>query len=56
MKSTRRKVWDDKEESTMHDEIFQNNVHLHRLGVNLRGWAHMFVLNNAATIKPHGAN
>jgi hypothetical protein len=26
------------------------------LGVNLKGWAHMFVLNNAATIKPHGTN
>jgi hypothetical protein len=48
----RRKVWDDKEEPTMHDEILEGNEPLHRLGVNLQGWAHPFILHNAITTQP----
>ncbi len=32
---SRRKVWDDKEEPTMHDEILEGNDPLHRFGVNM---------------------
>jgi hypothetical protein len=48
----RRKVWDDKEEFTMHDEILEGNEPLHRFGVNMQGWAHPFVLHNAAITQP----
>jgi hypothetical protein len=49
VKSIKRRVWDDKEELTMHDEILEGCGHLRRLGVDLKGWAHSFVLHNAKT-------
>ncbi len=51
VKSTWR-VWDDKEEAIMHDEILEVNGCPQRLIVNLLGWAHTFVLHNATTTKP----
>jgi hypothetical protein len=50
--SMKRRVWDDKEEPTMHDEILEGNGCLHRYSVNMQSWAHTFVLHNAATIEP----
>jgi hypothetical protein len=41
MKSTRRRVWDGKVESTMHDEILEGKMQPYRLGVDLKGWAHI---------------
>jgi hypothetical protein len=52
MKSTRRLVWDGKVESTLHNEILEDNMRPCRLGVDLKRWAHIFVLNNATTIQP----
>jgi hypothetical protein len=49
VKSTRGRVWDDKEEPIMHDEILEGNVHSCRLSADLKQWAHTFVLHNAAT-------
>ncbi len=46
VKSTRKKVWDDKEELTMHDEVLEGNGCLHKLSVDLRAWAHTFILYN----------
>ncbi len=51
-KSTRRRMWDGKVESTMHDEILEGNMHPCRLGTDLKRWAHIFVLDNATTIQP----
>jgi hypothetical protein len=47
-----RRVWDDKEEPTMHDEILEGNGCSCRLNANLKSWAHTFVLHNAATTQP----
>jgi hypothetical protein len=52
MKSTRRRMWDGKVESTMHDEILEGNMRPCRLGATFKGWTHIFVLNNATTIQP----
>lgn len=51
VKSTRRKVWDDKEGPTMHDEVLEGSGRLRRLSPNLKSWAHTFVYN-ATIIKP----
>jgi hypothetical protein len=50
--STRRRVWDEKEEPIMHDEIIEGNGHPHKLSANLLGWAHTFVLHNGVATKP----
>jgi hypothetical protein len=49
VKSTKRRVWDDKEELTMHDEILEGCGCLRRLVFDLEGQAHSFVLHNATT-------
>jgi hypothetical protein len=49
VKSTRRKVWDDKEEPIIHDEILEGNGHSSRLSADFKSWAHTFVLHNATT-------
>jgi hypothetical protein len=36
MKSTRRTMWDDKEDLTMNDEILEGNGHPRRLSVDLK--------------------
>jgi len=46
---TRRRVWDDLEKLTMHDEVFEGNGCPHRLSVNFKSWAHTFVRHNATT-------
>ncbi len=47
-----RKVSDDLEELTMHDEMLEGNRRPCRLNVKLKSWAHTFVLHNATTIRP----
>jgi hypothetical protein len=47
VKSTRRRIWDDKEEPTMNDEVLEGNGCLHKLSANLKNWAHTFVLHDA---------
>jgi len=44
-------VWDGKVELTMHDEILEGNKCPCRLGVDFKGWAHIFVFDNATTIQ-----
>jgi hypothetical protein len=52
VKSTRRKVWDDKEKPTMHNEVLERNGCPHKLSADLRAWAHTFVIHNAIATKP----
>jgi len=52
VKSTRRRMWDDKEDPIMHDEILEGNGHLCRLNVDLKAWSHTFVLHNAVALGP----
>jgi hypothetical protein len=54
VKSIRRRVWDDKEEPIMNDEILEGNGRPCKLSVDLLGWAHTFVLHNATAIEPWG--
>jgi hypothetical protein len=49
VKSTKKKVWDHKKKLTMHNEILEGCGCPCRLGANLKGWAHSFVLHNAIT-------
>ncbi len=44
--------WDDKEDPTMHDEILEGNGHPCRLNVDLKAWAHTFVLHNVIALGP----
>jgi hypothetical protein len=50
--STRRRVWEDKEEPTMNDEVLEGNGHPRRRSANLKNWAHTFILHNASTTEP----
>ncbi len=52
VKSTRRRVWDNKEEPIMHEKILEGNGCPHKRNVDLLGWAHTFVLHNNAATKP----
>jgi hypothetical protein len=45
-------VWDDKENPTMHDEILEGDGHPCRLNVDLKAWAHTFVLHNVIALGP----
>jgi hypothetical protein len=44
--ATRRRVWDDKEDNRMNDEIVQGNGWPRPLSPELRAWAHNFVIHN----------
>jgi hypothetical protein len=39
-------VWDDKEDTTMIDEVLEGNGHAQKLNANLHDMAHSFVLQN----------
>jgi hypothetical protein len=47
LQGTSRRVWDDKEENTMNDEIVQGSSWSHRMSEDLRVWAHNFIVNNS---------
>ena len=49
--TTTRRMWDDKEDPSMYDEILEGNGRARRLSSDLRGWIHEFVLNNAAPLE-----
>jgi hypothetical protein len=49
---TARKVWDEKEDQTMVDEMLQGRVGMRRnLDSDERHWAHEFVIENAAHLE-----
>jgi hypothetical protein len=49
--TTTRRVWDDKEDPAMYDEILEGNERTRYLSPNLRGWIHEFVVTNAAPLE-----
>jgi hypothetical protein len=49
---TIRRVWDDKEENNMIDEIVQGNGWPRRMSQNMRAWAHNFIINNSTNMAP----
>ncbi len=49
--TTARRVWDDKEDPAMYDEILEGNERTRYLSPNLRGWIHEFVVTNAAPLE-----
>ena len=44
---TRRRVWDDKEEQRMVDEVVQGSGWRRPMLQQFRAWAHNFVINNS---------
>lgn len=48
---TTRRVWDDKEDPSMYDEILEGSGRTRRLSPDLEQWIHEFVLNNAAPLE-----
>ena len=51
-KSTTRRVWDDKEEPTMNDELLEGNGRDRKMSTTLREWVHTFVVTNSACCTP----
>jgi len=50
---TRRRVWDDKEDPTMNDEITEGSGRPKTLSADIRHWIHEFVLNNAESLQSY---
>lgn len=48
---TTRRVWDDKEDPSMYDEIIEGAGRMRRLPPDLHQWIHEFVVNNAAPLE-----
>jgi hypothetical protein len=46
--ATRKRVWDDKEDAKMNDEIVQGGGWPRPLSQSMRLWAHNFVINNSS--------
>jgi hypothetical protein len=49
---TSRRVWDDKEDPTMNDEILEGVGRPRILTPKIRDWIHKFVVNNVALLEP----
>ena len=49
--STTRRVWDDKEDPSIYDEILESNEHARRLSPDPQGWIDEFVVKNAAPLE-----
>jgi hypothetical protein len=47
---TRRRVWDEKEENIMNDEIVQGSGWARDMSTELRAWAHDFVISNSSDL------
>ena len=47
------RVWDNKEDPTMNDEIPEGKGRRRRLTAELRLWLHKFVLNNVELLKSY---
>ncbi len=50
---TSRRVWDDKEEPNMNDEVLQGKGRRRMLSTELQKWIHEFVLNNAEILEDY---
>ncbi len=50
-KGSTRRVWDDKEDPTMYDEILEGSGRVRHLSFELRQWIHEFVVNNASPLE-----
>lgn len=50
---TSRRVWDKDEDQSMYDEIVEGGSVRRPMSKDVRGWAHFFVLENAAVIEPY---
>jgi hypothetical protein len=48
--ATRKRIWDDKEDSRMNDEVLQGGGWARPLSQNVRLWAHNFVINNSSDL------
>ena len=48
--STRRRVWDDKEEDRIADEVPEGSGRPQRMEENIQGWAHNYVVNNSTCV------
>jgi len=48
---TCRRVWDDKEEQQVNDEVVQGSEWPRRMSEELREWIHQFVLSNSADLE-----
>jgi hypothetical protein len=51
-KSTKTRVWDDREDPNMYDEMPEGEGHDRLMPAILRDWAHSFVLKNTAALQP----
>ena len=45
--STRRRVWDNKEEDRVADEVPEGSGRPRRMEENIQGWAHNYIVNNS---------
>ena len=50
---TARRVWDDKEEPSMNDEVLQGKGRRRLLSPELQQWIHEFVINNAEILEDY---
>jgi hypothetical protein len=50
LKGTRRRVWVDKEENIMNDEIVQGNGWACPMSSQFREWVHDFVIHNSTDL------
>ena len=51
-KSTSRRVWDDKEEPAMNDEVLEGNGRNRKMSTTFREWVHTFVVTNSGCCAP----
>ena len=49
---TSRRIWDDKDDPTMNDEILEGVGRQMTLTPKIREWIHEFVVNNVAPLEP----
>ena len=47
------RIWDDKEDPTMNNEVIEGKGRVRRLTLELREWIHEFVLSNAEVLQPY---
>ena len=50
--STRRRVWDSKEDVGVVDEVPEGNRTPRKMTLQFQGWAHNYVINNAVSVDP----
>jgi hypothetical protein len=50
---TERRLWDDKEDPTMNNEILEGKGQQRTLTPDLRQWVHEFVVTNAAPLESY---